>query len=512
MISVFLEVMKSEPVHLAIDLGAGSGRVMAGLMGDRRFSLEEVNRFENQPVEDGARLYWDFESLWQGIVEGLTLAVEKYGADRIESIGVDTWGVDYGFLDSRGKLLATPRHYRDPRTRGVMRELLERVSADQIFAESGIQFMDINTMVQMGAEVKEPDSVLGRAKSFLMIPDLINHRLTGKALCERTNASTTQFYDPVKKGWSSLLFEALGLPMSVAPEFVDAGVVLGPVRKEIARKTGLSSETKVVTVGSHDTASAVAAVPAESGTRFGYLSSGTWSLLGVEISEPILTSRAREYNFTNEVGVFDTIRLLKNINGLWLVQECRRIWKEQGNDWSYLELARMAGGAMRLQSFIDPDDERFAGRCDMPREIRNYCRETGQMIPDEPAQILRVITDSLAMKIRFVLERLEKVTGESVDVLHIIGGGGQNDQLNRSIASSINRPVIVGPYEATAAGNIMMQKVALGSCKSLEEGRALIRASFETKSFEPAYSKEWSEAYQRFQSHFLKGDDFRDLS
>lgn len=490
--------MPDDLVNLAIDLGAGSGRVIAGVMNVGKLSLEEVNRFENQPIEKGLSLYWDFEALWRGVIEGLSAAVAKFGPERIQSIGVDTWGVDYGFLDAGGKLLSVPRHYRDPRTRGVMKELLSRISADEIFSTSGIQFMDINTMVQMGAEVRDPETVLPNADQFLLIPDLINHRLTGKARCERTNASTTQFYNPVKKCWSPDLFKAIGLPMSVAPDFVEPGQILGPVLAEIASATGLSTGTKVVTVGSHDTASAVAAVPVSSGTRFGYLSSGTWSLLGVEIDAPILTPRAREYNFTNEVGVFDTIRLLKNINGLWLVQECRRIWKDQGHQWSYPDLARMASSATRLQSFIDPDDERFTGRCDMPREIADYCRETGQSVPDGPAQTLRLITDSLAMKIRFVLERLEKLTGQRIEILHIIGGGGQNDQLNKSIASSINRPVIVGPYEATAAGNVMMQKVALGLCTSLEEGRTLIRNSFNTKYFEPAHPKEWAEAYLRF--------------
>ena len=254
----------------------------------------------------------------------------------------------------------------------------------------------------------------------------------------------------------------------------------------------------MVTVGSHDTASAVAAVPAESESRFAYLSSGTWSLLGVELNEPIITPLAWSYNFTNEVGVFDTIRLLKNINGLWLVQECRRVWRGEGNDWSFSDLARMAAGAKRLRSFIDPDDERFAGRCDMPKVIQEYCRESGQDVPTEPAQILRLVTDSLAMKIRFVLERLEEVIGYEIEVLHIIGGGGQNDQLNKSIASSINRPVVVGPYEATAAGNVMMQKVALGGLRSLSEGRDWIRTSFATRQFEPAHPDEWANAYQRF--------------
>ncbi|MDA7661671.1 FGGY-family carbohydrate kinase, partial [bacterium] len=290
----------------------------------------------------------------------------------------------------------------------------------------------------------------------------------------------------------------LKLPLDLAPEFVSPGTNLGMVKASVRDQTGLSVETRVVTVGAHDTASAVAAVPAERGTKFAYLSSGTWSLLGVELEKPIITSLAQSYNFTNEVGVFDTIRLLKNINGLWVVQECRRVWKEQGNDWSYRELAEMASGAKRLQSFIDPDDDRFAGRCNMPLVIQDYCRETGQSVPEGPAEILRLVTDSLAMKVRFVLERLEEVTGYRIEVLHIIGGGGQNDQLNKSIASSINRPVVVGPYEATAAGNVMMQKVALDGLRSLGEGRDLIRESFQTRRFEPAHPDDWATAYVRF--------------
>ena len=492
--------MSEGSVSLAIDLGAGSGRVMAGVMNGGKLSLEEVHRFENQPVERGANLYWNFNGLWIEIVEGLRLAVERYGAETVASIGVDTWGVDYGLVDENGDLLSALRHYRDPRNKGMYDDLESCVSREVIFEKTGIQFMDINTLPQMRAELKDPDSLLPKAAHFLMVPDLINQKLTGKVCCERTNASTTQLYNPVKKAWSRALFEALGLPIEIAPEFVDPGTGLGVVRESIRMETGLADCTQVVTVGSHDTASAVAAVPAEMGPRFAYLSSGTWSLLGVELDRPVITPLTHTYNFTNEVGVCDTIRLLKNINGLWLVQECRRVWKEQGNHWTYADLAQMASGAKRLQSFIDPDDERFAGRCDMPQVIQDYCRETGQVVPDSPSQVLRLVTDSLAMKIRLVLERLEEVIGYKIEVLHIIGGGGQNDQLNKSIASSINRPVVVGPYEATAAGNIMMQKVALGGFESLDKGREMIRESFQTRRFEPAHPDEWAEAFAEFRS------------
>lgn len=485
-------------IYLAVDLGAGSGRVIAGLMKKGELFLEEINRFENKPVEKSGSLYWDFEALWEGVLKGLKEAVDRYGPEKIRSVGVDTWGVDYGLVDSNHQLLAAPRHYRDPRSIGVMDALCSRIPAETIFEKTGIQFMDINTLVQMGAEVQDPDSFLPQAEQFLMIPDLVNLRLTGLAGCERTNASTTQLYNPVKKAWSVALFEALGLSLSVAPDLIEPGGILGPVLPEIAKQTGLSPETKVVTVGSHDTASAVAAVPSEPGKNFAYLSSGTWSLLGVEIEEPIMTPLTREHNFTNEVGVFDKIRLLKNINGLWLVQECRRVWQEEGNDWSYFDLAKMASEAPRLQSFIDPDDERFSRRCDMPSTILDYCRETNQAVPSSPGEIMRLVADSLALKVRFVLERLEEVIGHKVDVLHIIGGGGKNEKLNQSIASSINRPVIVGPYEATAAGNLVMQKVACGRLSTLEEARDLVRRSFKTETYLPAHPAEWEAAFERF--------------
>jgi len=485
-------------VSLAIDLGAGSGRVIAGIVQEGRLSLEEINRFENKPFEKDGGLFWDFESLWVGILEGLKLSVERFGAELIESIGVDTWGVDYGFLDASGKLMTGLRHYRDSRNSVAMKEVLSRIPETSIFEETGIQFMEINTLYQMAAEVADPRSVLPAADQFLMIPDLINQRLTGKAFCERTNASTTQLYNPAKKAWSKALFDEIGLPQAVAPELIEAGESLGPVLEAIARATGLGSQTQVVTVGSHDTASAVAAVPAAPNSRFAYLSSGTWSLLGVEIDEPVITPLAAEYNFTNEVGVCDTIRLLKNINGLWLVQECRRVWGEAGQNWSYRDLAEMARTAEPFRSLIDPDEERFSKRANMPGMIQDYCRETSQPIPETPAQILRLITDSLALKIRFVLSRLEELIGYQVDVLHIIGGGGQDERLNQSIADSIKRPVIVGPYEATAAGNLMVQKLACGAISSLQEGRELIRKSFETKLFEPRASGAWDDAYRSF--------------
>lgn len=490
--------MSESAVYLAVDLGAGSGRVIAGVVSQGKLTLDEINRFENQPLENEGKLHWNFEHLWTNIVEGIRLSVEKFGSETIRSIGVDTWGVDYAFLDENNEMLGGPRHYRDDRTTGAMDKVFGMVSSEEIFARTGIQFMELNTIFQMAVEHEDSDSKLPVASKFLLIPDLINKRLTGKAVCERTNASTTQLYDPVAKEWATSLFEAIKVDPKITPDLIDPGTSLGPVLPEIAEKTGLGSHTQVVTVGSHDTASAVAAVPVKPETKFAYLSSGTWSLLGVEIDTPVIAPLTQEFNFTNEVGVCDTIRLLKNINGLWLVQECRRVWAEQGNDIGYGELAALSKEAKPLVSLINPDEERFAHRGNMPQMIQDFCRETGQTVPETPGEIIRVIADSLAMKIRCVLGKLEQLIGHEVEILHIIGGGGQDENLNQSIASSINRPVIVGPFEATAAGNLMMQMVAAGDLTCLSDGRALIRKSFETKGFDPVDPEIWDQAYERF--------------
>lgn len=487
-------------IYLAIDLGAGSGRVMAGVVSGGVMELEEVRRFDNRVIDEEGSLYWDFEALWENIVDGLTEAARKYEVSRIRSIGVDTWGVDYGLIDREGRLLARPRNHRDPRTHGMLERLFEKLPAGELFQETGIQCLDINTLPQLCAEATDGRGLLERAWRFLLMPDLVNHRLCGQSGCERTNASTTQMHHPVKREWSRLVFEAAGVPFHLAPPLVSPGDDLGPLLPEVRQRTGLSAETRVVAVGSHDTASAVAAVPAMEGTRFAYLSSGTWSLLGLELPEPVLSDLAREYNVTNEAGVFGTTRLLKNINGMWLVQECRRVWQEQGRHFDYAELAALAAGASPLRSFIDPDERRFTGRCDMPEVISRFCRETGQAVHDSPGAIMRLIIDSLAMKVRFVLERLEEIAEGPVEVLHIIGGGGRNPLLNQSIANSIGRPVLVGPYEATAAGNVMMQCHAAGGAQNLAEGRAMIRRSFATESYLPERGPEWEEAYRRFLS------------
>ena len=486
-------------IYLAIDLGAGSGRVIAGSHSTDKLHLEDVHRFTNEPIEIDGHLHWNWKQLTADIMDGLGLAVKKYGADNICGIGVDTWGVDHGLYNKQGELMGQPFNYRDVRNQEVYDDTLTPDLRDLIFSQTGVQFMAINTLYQMGANVRDENIDLDNVAHFLMVPDIMNYQLTGKAVCERTNASTTQFYNPKTNDWATDVLEAFGWPADKVPPFVDAGTSLGPILPEVATATGLHPNTPVFVVGSHDTASAVAAVPVHPGSKFAYLSSGTWSLLGAEIDAPIISQASQTYNFTNEVGVFDTIRLLKNITGLWLVQECQRVWSERGEKLDFAELTRMTEQAAPLVSFIDPDDPRFATRGDMPTFVREACRDSGQVVPEGRDAVLRTITESLALKYRVVLEWLEALTGTKVERLHVIGGGGKNELLNQCIANSIERPVEVGPYEATAAGNVMMQLVASGALSSLEEGRALIRKSYGTKVFEPQADQAaaWADARER---------------
>ena len=489
----------SDNIYLAIDLGAGSGRVIAGTHSASGLTLEDVHRFANEPLEENGHLHWDFDQLMADIREGLKQAAGRFGSEAIRGIGVDTWGVDHGLFDTEGQLIGRPYHYRDVRNVEAYEDVLNRLSRDRIFSQTGVQFMPINTLYQLAADAKDPE-LMSRVSHFLMVPDVVNYLLTGVAVCERTNASTTQFYNPITRSWAVELLEAVGWSSDKLPQLADAGSTLGPVLPGLAETTGLDPATPVFAVGSHDTASAVAAVPVDADTRFAYLSSGTWSLLGAESAEPVITDLSQKYNFTNEVGVFGTIRLLKNINGLYMVQECRRVWAEQGDEMDFAELTRLTEEASPLESFIDPDDPTFAGRGDMPNRVREACRASGQAVPEGQAAVLRTITESLALKYHVVLSRLEELIEHPVDLLHVIGGGGQNRLLNQCIANSIGRPVEVGPIEATAAGNVMMQMVAAGALDSLQAGREMIRDSYGTERFEPEDAEAWDEARKRFSS------------
>ncbi len=486
----------SAKVYLAVDLGAESGRVMAGVFDGARLSIDEIHRFPNNPVRVRGHLHWDILALFSEIKRGIGFAVRKHGSS-VASIGVDTWGVDYGLIDRNGMLAGQPFHYRDSRTDGMMAEAFRRVPRRKIYDHTGIQFMFFNTLYQVLSEVVGASSALSVANRILFIPDLVNFWLTGVQANERTIASTSQLYDPRRRCWSEPVICGLGIPSRIFGEVVDPGTVIGPFLSEVADETGATGAT-VIAPGCHDTASGVAAVPAE-GTRHAYLSSGTWSLMGIESDEPIISDRSYEFGFTNEIGVFDKVRVLKNISGLWLVQECRRTWAANGEQLSYDQLASLANQAPPFAAVINPDYPDFALPGDMPARIQDYCRRSGQAVPLDKGSLIRTALEGLALKYRVVLEQLEQLVSHRLELLHIVGGGTRNILLNQLTADAIGRPVITGPVEATSAGNIIMQMVGTGDLGSQPQGRELIRRSFETRIYEPRESGAWGEALSKFQ-------------
>jgi rhamnulokinase len=485
----------SSKVYLAIDLGAESGRLMAGIFDGARLRVEEIHRFPNTPVKVAGGLHWDVLRIFSEIKRGLTMAAKSHGPTLV-SLGVDTWGVDYALVDGRGRLLGNPLHYRDERTRGMMERAFDLLPKREIYRHTGIQLMFINTVFQLLSDALAQAPALSGADRLLMMPDLFNYWLSGAQVNERTIASTSQLYDPTLRNWSSAVIQAMGIPPVLFGEIVSPGAVLGRLLPEIAQETCAGS-LLVVAPGCHDTASAIAAVPAQ-GDRHAYLSSGTWSLMGVETPEPVITDQSFEFGFTNEIGVFDTVRLLKNISGLWLVQECRRTWGARGGELGYEALTELAREATPFAAFIDPDFDGFALPGDMPARIAEYCRGTAQAAARDPGSIVRTILESLALKYRFVLERAEHLAGRTTEVLHIVGGGTRNELLNQFAANALNRPVITGPVEATSAGNILMQMVGTGELASLEQGRELIRRSFDTMTYEPEEPSAWEDAFGRF--------------
>ena len=485
--------MKQTIDLLAFDLGAGSGRAILGRYDGDRLRLVDVHRFPNSPIRSPDGLHWDVQRLFEGIEQGLTICGKQYG--RPASVGIDTWGIDFALLDKDGELVGRPFTYRDARTEGMMEEAFKRVPRREIFEQTGIQFMRMNTLYQVLSMAVSGSPLLGRATTFLMMPDLFNFWLTGRAVCEFTDATTTQFYDPRARAWAKPLLERMGIPTHFLPEVVMPGTVLGPLLPSVASKTGIDS-VPVVAPACHDTGSAVAAVPADS-DDFAYISSGTWSLVGVEVPEPIITEDSLANNFTNEGGVGGRFRLLRNVQGLWLVQECRRVWAEQGSDFSYDELARMAEAAPPFSAVIDPDNMMFLNPPDILAAIRGFCTDTNQAPPQDKGGIVRCILESVALKHLWVLERIEKMQGRPVGVVHIVGGGSRNRLLCQFTADATGRLVLAGPAEATAVGNIIVQAMALGHVSSAAEGRALVRRSFETQRYEPRERAPWDEMYGR---------------
>jgi len=479
--------------YLAFDFGAESGRAMLGTLSENQLALEELHRFPNTPVRLPLGLYWDIFRLFHEIIQGLGIANRERKV-ALDGIGIDTWGVDFGLLGADGSLVESPRHYRDARNNGILERTFAVVPREEIFAHTGLQFMQFNTLFQLHALKLSGAPSLKVAKTLLMVPDLFNYWLTGVAKAELTIASTAQFYNPLTKRWATELFDKLGLDASILPEIVQPGTLLGPIRPEVQEATGLGP-VPVYATACHDTASAVAAVPAM-GDNWCYISSGTWSLMGVETDEPVVNQHCSALNFTNEIGAAGKIRLLRNIAGLWLLQECRRAWALEGTEYSYEQMARMAGEAAPFAAVISPDAFLEPGR--IPERIAAYCRKTGQAPPADHASMCRTVLESLALRYRQVLENLESLVGKKIGVIHIVGGGSRNQVLNQLVADATNRPVVAGPTEATAAGNVLVQAIGAGQLKSLADARQVVRASFPLTTVEPKSIAGWDEAYNKF--------------
>jgi rhamnulokinase len=494
--------MSQHKSFLAVDLGASGGRVLAGSLGDSKLVLEELHRFENGGLNAGGHLHWNTLKLWSDALAGLRMAPTKVKGE-IVGVGVDTWGVDYVLITDQGELVGQPYHYRDRRTAGIFEKAFEIVSKEEVFEATGLQFMEINTLFQLVAAKLSGSPLLDAADHLLMMPDYFHWLLTGEFSNEMTDVSTSQLFDPRSGDWSRSLIEKFGLPNKLFGEVTAPGTNLGKLRSDIASQTGLT-EAEVVLPGTHDTASAVLAVPAESSSTekpdWCYISSGTWSLMGLELSSPIINANCLEKNFTNEGGIGGTTRLLKNIGGLWLVQECRRIWSEQGHDFGWGELVRRAESASPLVSLINPDHPDFMAPADMPEAIRTFCKRTGQPVPNSEGAIIRCALESLALRYRQVLHWLEELADTTIRTIHIVGGGTQNTLLCQMAADACHLPVLAGPVEATATGNVLMQAISFGELSGVAEARELVKRSFEIKKYEPRQQTGWQEAYARFQA------------
>lgn len=482
---------------LAIDIGASSGRLLLGRWAGSSFRLSEIHRFPNESVSVNGTMHWDILRLWHEIKQGIAKYAQQDNTP-LAGIGIDTWAVDYGLLDKAGKLLGNPYHYRDHRTDGMIEKSFGLVSKTETYKRTGIQFTQFNTLYQLLSMVEQKDIQLAQADTLLMIPDLFNYWLTGKKFAEYTNASTTQLLNAKTKTWDKDLLKAFMLP-NIFPEIVAPGTVIGHLQKSLVDELGLNTAPPIITTGSHDTASAVAAVPFLDDESL-YISSGTWSLVGVELKTPIINEEAMRHNFTNEGGVMSTIRFLKNVMGLWLLQECRRQWQREGKNYSWEELLELAQKAEPLASIIDPDATVFFSHGNMPEKIQSYCLQTGQKVPESVGAVIRCCLESLALRYWWVVETLESITGQTITTIRVVGGGSQNSLLNQFTADACNRTVVTGPVEATALGNIIMQAIAQGHLRTLEEGRNAVAASIQQTTFEPKPNSSWDKAFTLFKN------------
>lgn len=481
---------------LAIDLGASSGRGIIGSFDGERITLKEIHRFSNDPVMLPTGFYWDTLRILFEIKTAILNASHDGGVD---TIGIDTWGVDYGYLDKNGALLSNPYNYRDVRTDGIQDYVFENIAPlDEIYGVTGIQSLNLNTIYQLAADLRDHPWVVENAETMLFMPDLLGYMLTGEKKTEYTIASTGAVLDAEKRDYANELLEKFGFPTKLCCDIVVPGTELGGLLPAIEEETG-NTGARVIKVASHDTASAVLAVPAEN-EDFLYISSGTWSLMGIESKTPVINELSQKYNFTNEGGVFGTIRILKNIMGLWIEQESRRQWTREGTKYTFDELSEMALASEPFKCFIDPDDQLFATAGNMPKRICEYCEKTGQYVPQSVGEIVRCIFESLALRYRWTAEKLEELTGRSYPVINIVGGGTKEEMLSQFTADASHRKVCAGPVEATALGNIAMQCIASGEIGDMWEARRVIRNSTEIKEYTPdtVNAKAWDEAYERF--------------
>jgi rhamnulokinase len=486
--------------YLAVDLGAESGRVIVGVLDGDRVRLEEVHRFMHEPVWLPTGLHWNATGIWREIVAGLRRAGEWAKANRVElaSVGVDTWGVDWALLDEAGELVGLPHAYRDPRNAAAYEQVLGKLGAERIYATTGIQFMPLNSLYSLYAHSQADPGALSAASQLLFMPDLFHYWLSGERTVEATIASTSQMIDCKTGDWARPLLTELGLPCGILGPTTAPATVIGTLRPQLAEETGLPRELRVVAPAAHDTASAVAAVPATSEASWCYLSSGTWSLLGAEIREPCVSREAQAASFTNELGINGTFRFLKNIAGLWLVQECRRDLARQGHDLDYVVLAKLAAEARPHRTLVDPGYAAFQSPGGMLEKIREFARATGQPAPESPGEFVRTAMESLALAYREKLGLLESILGQRFDVMHVVGGGGKNALLAQMTADATGRRVVVGPYEATAMGNALVQGMASGQVRDLVHLRQIVARSSELIEYTPAAGRDWDLAAERF--------------
>ena len=480
---------------LAIDLGASSGRGIVGSFDGEKLSLRENHRFSNDTVIANGRMYWDILRIYHEIKQSITKTV--LDGDNVRSIGIDTWGVDYALMDKNGRMLANPTHYRDVRTDGIADHVSKYFSLDDLYSTAGIQYMNFNTIFQLAADKRDDPEILAMADRMLNIPNLLNYFLTGNMANEYTVLSTGALLDANTRSYAYDFIDKLGLPRKLFGEIVQPGYKVGKLLPQVQGETG-KCDADVLTVASHDTASAVIAVPTQE-DDFIYISSGTWSLMGTELKNPLLNEASRKSNLTNEGGVMGTIRYLKNIMGLWLIQESRRQWKREGKEYSFAQMEAWAKECTPFRSLINPDDPSFATPGNMPEKVREYCRRTNQPVPETVGEVIRCIYESLALKYRYTAEAIQTLVGKKAKVIHVVGGGTKDGFLSQMTADACGIRVLAGPEEATAIGNLMMQAIATGEVADLKQARQIVAASFGVKTYEPTADRNiWDEAYGRF--------------